>query len=445
LESIVSRHSRLPSLSTFAIIWFGQLVSRLGSGLTGFGLSIWLFERTGSATQFALNTAFYVLPLALCATLAGALVDRADRRWILIVADTGQALLTLGIAAGLALDQLAVWHIYLATTLSAVLQAFQGPAYEASVALLVPKEQLGRAAGMAQLSRAVSDLIAPVLAGYLILELGLTPVLLIDLATFAIALLTLAVVRIPSPQPAAPLRAGQPSIWRDLQDGWQYLRRSPGLLTLVLLSAADNFPRNAALILTVPMVRSVAGVDAVGLVLAAGGAGLLVGSSLMSAWGGPRRRVRGYLGFQAAQGVALMISGWSPHPLVIACGHGLFFLSFAGAVICLRPALQVLVAPEMQGRVFGLVGAIALLAEAPAYPLAGLLADRIFEPGLAADGALAGLLGAVLGTGPGRGMGTVRALMGGALVTLALIGALLPRLRRVDDQLQESEPSALAR
>jgi MFS family permease len=278
---------------TFTIIWFGQLVSRLGSGLTGFGLGLWLFVRTGSATQFALNTALYVLPLALCAALAGTVVDRWDRRRILILADSGQALLTLSIAIILATNQLAVWHIYAATTLSAVLQAFQEPAYEASVALLVPTHLLGRAAGMAQLSRAVSDLLAPALAGYLIVAIGLANVLMIDLATFAIAVVTLASRRIPSPSRTAPVGKEQFNLWSDFRGSWQYLRARPAVLGLVLLSALDNFPRNAALTLTVPMVRSSAGVDAVGMVVAAGGAGLLVGSSLMSAWGGPQRRVRG--------------------------------------------------------------------------------------------------------------------------------------------------------
>jgi hypothetical protein len=119
--------------------------------------------------------------------------------------------------------------------------------------------------------------------------------------------------------------------------------------------------------------------------------------------------------------------------LVIACGQGLFFLSFAGAVVCLRPVLQRGVAAEMQGRVFGLVGAIALLVETPSYLVAGLLADRIFEPGLRAGGWLAGTIGSLLGTGPGRGMGAVRVLMGATLVLSALVGLLLPQLRQLDD------------
>jgi hypothetical protein len=296
---------------------------------------------------------------------------------------------------------------------------------------------------MSKLSRAVSDLVAPLLAGYLIVMIGLTGVLMIDLATFIIAVITLASTRILSPSPKTPVGEERFKLWGDLRGGWQHLCAQPGLLGLVLLSAVDNFPRNAALTLTVPMVRSGAGVDAVGLVLAAGGAGLLVGSSLMSAWGGPQRRVRGYLGFQAAQGLAIVVSGWSPHPLVIACGHGLFVLSFAGAVVCLRPVLQRMVALEAQGRVFGLVGAIALLAEAPSYPVAGVLADRIFEPALTTGGRLAGSVGVLIGTGPGRGMGAVRVLMGMLLVFSALIGVLLPRLRQLDDELQDASSAGV--
>ncbi|HET9220881.1 MAG TPA: MFS transporter, partial [Roseiflexaceae bacterium] len=252
-------------LLTFIIIWFGQLVSELGSGLTGFGLGVYLYQETGSAAQFALNSFFYVLPVGLMAVFSGALADRWSRRHMLILADTGQALATLAIALLLFADRLAVWHIYALTIVSAIMHSFQGPAYEASIATLVPKQHLGRAASLAEIKRAVSGLIAPALAGFLVVAIGLGGVLLIDLATFLVALVTLLVVRIPDPAVTGEETRARRSLWHDVRFGWRYLRERPGLLGLLSVSFVHDFFANAALVLVVPMVLSFAGADAAGI------------------------------------------------------------------------------------------------------------------------------------------------------------------------------------
>jgi MFS family permease len=356
---------------------------------------------------------------------------------VLILADTGQALSTMVIAVLLYAGQLAVWHIYIITIISAVIGAFQGPAYDASVALLAPKEHLGRAAGMGQTSRAVSQLITPLLAGWLIGVIGLFGIVVIDLATFAVAVVTLIVVHIP--QPEATSDAGQVrfSLMRDMLAGWHYLHTRPGLLGLVILGAAANFPRNAALIVTTPLVLSIATTEWVGVVFSAGGAGLLLGGLLMSAWGGPRPRIIGVIAFSIAEGAAFILGGLLPDPFFIALGQFLFWFAFAGLVASVRPILQVKTAPAIQGRVFGIIGAISLLMEAPAYPIAGWLADHLLEPLMMADGALAPMFGPILGVGPGRGIGLLRVLMGLCLALLALVAYGAPRIRLIESELPD--------
>jgi MFS transporter, DHA3 family, macrolide efflux protein len=434
----MTRQATPGGMTTFTIIWFGQLVSIFGSGLTGFGLGVWLFQENGSATQFALANFFYVMPFALVASLAGTLVDRWDRRWVMILADTGQALATLLIALLLYAGQLAVWHIYAITIVSAVLGAFQGPAYAASVSLLVPKRHLTRARGMAQLSQAISTLASPLLGGFLVITIGLEGVILIDLVTFVIAIVTLVIVRIPRPPETPEAAQAKGSLWREMIFGWQYLLVRPGLLGFYLIGAFNNFFRNAGRVLIVPLVLSIADTNVLGAVLAVGGVGLLMGGLLMSIWGGPGRRVNGALGFTALEGVALIVVGWLPNPLLVAIGLCLWSFSFSGAAAFSSAISQSKVATDVQGRVFGAVGVISLIFEAPAYPAGGFLADTLFEPLMAEGGRLAGIVGPVIGAGPGRGMGLINIIMGICMIITIIIGYLYPRIRLLEDELPDT-------
>jgi MFS family permease len=433
----MTQRTQSPGLLAFIVIWFGQLVSELGSGLTGFGLGVYLYQETGSSIQFALNSFFYVAPVGLVAVFAGALADRWSRRYILILADTGQALATLAVVVLLFAGRLEVWQIYALTIISAVMHSFQGPAYEASVASLVPEQHLARAAGLAELKRAVSGLAAPAIAGLLVVTIGLGGVLLIDLATFLVAILTLLSVRIPNP-PLASERSTVPRLlWHDVMFGWRYLRERPALLGLLSISFVHDFFANAALVLIVPMVLSFASADEAGAVIAAGSAGLLLGSLLIGIWGAPKRRVDLYIASVAFDGVALIIAGCAPLVLVVAAGRLLFSLGFSLGAAALRPTIQMNVAPGVQGRVFGMIGALAMLTEAPAYPAAGYLADRIFAPLMIEGGALAGTLEPLIGAGPGRGIGLLMMVLGTCLLLTALIGTSLRQVRRLQEALPE--------
>ena len=144
----MSRRTMPRGMRTFVIIWFGQLVSLVGSGLTGFAMGVWLYQQTGSVTLFALNALCFILPQALFSPLAGALVDRWDRRWAMILSDTGAGLSTFFLALLLFAGRLEIWHVYLATAVNALFGTFQWPAYSAATTLLVPKKHLGRASRM---------------------------------------------------------------------------------------------------------------------------------------------------------------------------------------------------------------------------------------------------------------------------------------------------------
>ncbi|MFN8489649.1 MAG: MFS transporter [Caldilineaceae bacterium] len=433
------RHlSALRELRVFTLLWVGQLISGLGSSLSGFAFGVWVFQKTGSATLFAVTTFAYVLPFALLAPLVGVLVDRWDRRWTMFGADVGQVCITMVIIMLLFRGQLAIWHVYIANVAGAILGSFHGAAYGASIVLLVPKQHLTRAAGLGQINNAVCRLVAPLLAGFLVSVIKLEGVVFIDLFTFLIAITTYLLLPIPRPTDTNEHQQGKGAFWQEMRFGWQYLLARPGLLGLVLMFALLNFFVAAASILTVPMVLSFAKPDAVGMVLAAGATGLLASGSLMSTWVGPKRRMEGALGLLTLGGFGLILAGWQPMIALIAAGRFLSTLAFAGSGALATVIEQRKVAPEVQGRVFGVEGMIALFFEALAYPIGGFFADHIFEPLMTSRGRLALILEQGIGMGPGRGMGAMNILMGVCAVALALLGYLHPRIRCVEHELPDA-------
>lgn len=425
------------SLRAFWILWSVLFLSGIGSSLSAFAFGVWVFQETGSTTQFAVTTFAFVLPYALLAPVAGTFVDRWDRRWTMIGADSGQALITALIVWLLWRDQLAVWHLYTAAAFSAIFGAFSGPAYGASIPLLVPKAQLVRVGGLGRFAWSGSRLLAPLLAGFLVVRIGLAGVVLIDLATFLIALIAYGLIRIPQPPRAQPT-AVTPRFWQDLHFGWRYLGERPGLLGLVLIGGVLNLFNNIANTIRIPMLLTYADADAVGFVLALSAGGSLVSGALLAIWGGPNRLLPGIVTLIALSGLGYVMAGL--FPLIWLIGFGSFVASLAGAGwgMLMEALEQRKVALDVQGRVFGTEGMIALLFEAAAYPLAGLLADRVFEPAMGAGEWLAKSVGMLVGVGAGRGMAVQMLLMGVCIISTAVVGALLPRIWRVEQELPDA-------
>ena len=430
---------------TFLPVWFGQLISLTGSGMTEFGLSVWVFQRTGSETQFAVTFLCIALPRIVLAPLAGALVDRWDRRRAMLLSDTGAALVTLSIALLLSVERLEVWHVYLATTISSALGAFQRPAYTATITLLIPKQHYGRASGLVSLARSIPSLVSPALAGFLIGAVGLAGVVVIDFATFLFAAVTLLLVRFPRPPVSAEGAAARGSVLREAAAGWAYIARRPGLLGLTIFYAATHFLGVTTEVLLTPYMLSFTTADALGLVVSATGAGLLAGGFVMSAWGGPKRRVRGILGFELLIAVCTILMGLRASPVLIGAAAFAYFAGIELGDGSGQALWQSKVAPDFQGRVFAMQDMVALSALPLGILITAPLAEFVFEPALSENGALAGSLGQVIGVGPGRGIGLVFILTG--LFNLAAIAAayLHPRIRHVEDELPDAvEQVALA-
>lgn len=425
-------------MQTFLLVWFGQLVSLIGSHLTGFALGVWVYQQTGSTTQFALISLSTALPGILMSPVAGALVDRWDRRWAMVLSDSGAGVCTLILALLLHAGRLEVWQIYLLVAISSTFSAFQWPAYSAATSLLVPKRNYSRAAGMIQMAEAAAQIAAPIMAGALVGIIRLQGIILIDFSTFLVALATLLVVRFPRPEASAEGQAARGSLLREAAFGWTYIRRRPGLLGLLLFFAATNLTSNIVGVLFTPLVLAFASVAVLGTLMTTGGFGMLAGSLIMSAWGGPRSRALTIMSLGAFQGLVLVACGLHPTIPVMGVGVFLYFMTHPATNASSQAIWLAKVAPDLQGRVFAVRRMIAWSTTPLAFILAGPLADGAFEPLMAAGGPLAGSAGRIIGVGPGRGIALLYVVLG-LLTLLAAVAAYLYRpLRQVERDLPDA-------
>jgi DHA3 family macrolide efflux protein-like MFS transporter len=424
----------------FLVTWLGQSVSLVGSGLTSFALGVWVFERSGSTTLFALIGMCAVLPRILLSPLAGAIVDRWDRRKVMVFSDAGACLSTLAAIILASSGRFEIWHVYLVAGANAAFSAIQWPAYMATTTLLVAGEDLGRANGLMQFGQAAEEILAPALAGGLTPLIGLEGVMLIDCATFILAVASLMLVRFPKPAAISIGSSIVDSFWEQLSYGWKYIAGRPGLLGLLGLLAAVNFLWGMVGALVVPMVLSFSSSQRLGALLSIAGLGMLAGSLTMSAWGGPQRRIHGVLSFEMFSGVCFLLMGASASFWPVAIGAFGAHVTIAIVYGCNQAIWQSKVEPGAQGRVFAAQQMLVRASAPLAYLAAGPLADKLFEPLLSTPGALSSSVGRVIGVGAGRGIGLLFIVMGLIKIVLPLAGYLQPRIRLVEEELPDAVP-----
>jgi len=430
------------SFRTFLIVWGGQLVSTLGSGLSGFAVGVWLYDTTGSTTLFALSLLVYILPSIIFSPISGMVSDRYDRRRVMIFADSLAAVGTAFAFVMLLTGHLQVWHIYLSGFLSSTANTFQWPAWSAATATLVPKEHLGRSGGLNRAGEAISNLLTPAAAGALYVTSGLKAIFILDLVSFAAALITLVAVRFPPPERSAESPEAHESWIREALFGWRYIGARPGLLGLLITFAVMNFFANMTFPLLTPMLLNVTTPDTYGIVVSIGGAGMLLGTLVMSAWGGFKRKIFSLFLGDTVAALAGTLIGLTTGIWWIAAFNFVWLGMFPISQGSSDAIWQRKVAQDVQGRVFAARRMMAFSIIPISYVLAGPLAEQVFEPLLLPGGPLAStLIGQIVGVGVGRGTGLLFALanLGTALVALAMV--LHPRIRRMELELPDAVPN----
>ena len=437
-------NNRPSGMTGFTIVWVGQLVSLLGTSMTNFALTIWAFEQTGRATDLALIGFFFMVPLLIVSPMAGAIVDRNDRKFMMMVSDLASGVVTIIVLILFATGLLEVWHLYITAAISGTFQTFQWPAYSAAISTMLPKEQYARANGMISLAESGSGIFAPVLAGALLSFFGLNAVFAIDIVTFIVAIGALLVVNIPNPKRTEAGAESQGSIWKESAYGFRYILARPSLLGLQLLFFGTNFMNALGFTVFAPMILARTGSNELifGSVQSVTAVGGVAGGLLMSAWGGPKRLVHGVVFGWAITGIAQSVFG-AGQALPIWAVAG-FLLAVTGPIIngSNQAIWQAKVAPDVQGRVFAIRRLIAWVSAPIAQLIAGPLADFVMEPAMQEGGALAGAFGWLVGTGSGAGMGLMM-VVSGLFVTLVALGAFTnPAVRNAEDLLPDHEQMA---
>ncbi|NEQ42203.1 MAG: MFS transporter [Leptolyngbya sp. SIOISBB] len=428
-------------MRTFITLWMGQLASSLGSSMTYFALTLWMWQQTQSATAIALILFFYQLPQLVLSLFSGMLIDRLPRKRLLWLSDAGAACCTMAVGILAGLQILHIWHIYLIAAIIGSFGNLQMLTYSTLVPLIVPPQHHTRASSMGAVVGYGAAILSPALAGVLYPLVGLLGITAIDMTTFLVAMLTLALVKIPvtTPKPVkSPPPPSKSTFWHQIGDeitvGFRYIATRPNLLAMVVALSTFTLLRQIGEALYQPMILARTGGDTqtLGLVVAVSGLGGVVGAIAFSLWGGFQQRLMGLLVGFIGTGFSTLLLGLGPLPVLWATAR--FGSSFHNPLIMssYMAVWYAEVSPELQGRVFSadhLVGTLVILS---ANLVAGPLADRVFEPWMQNH---LTVLTPLFGSSPGSGIALMQTLLAIGILTLGgvgLIGYLHQRSSRVE-------------
>ena len=434
---------RLTGMTGFTIVWAGQLISVLASTMTQFAITIWAYQETGSATALGIINTAFIVPFLLLSPIAGVMVDRHNRKLMMMVSDLTAVLATAGILILRLSGNLEIWHLYIAAAINGLGNTFQWPAYSAAISTMVPKENYSRANGMMSLVESVPGVLAPILAGILLLSIELTGILIIDLVTFVIAISALLVVHIPQPPRTAEGEAERGSILKEAAYGFKYIFARRGLLGLLTFFIVLNFVIGLSSPLFSPFIleRTNQNSAILGIVTSANAIGAVIGGLLIGLWGGFKRRMTSIFIGEALTGLFLLLIfglGRSIPVWVIGVVVGGIFAVFTNGAS--QAIWQSKVAPDVQGRVFSARRMIAW-SVGPITPiLAGLLADYVTEPAMQSQSWLSRTFAGIVGTQSGSGMALQFVITGVAYMLVVLVVFLFfPHVRNLEDELPDHD------
>lgn len=401
-----------PWKAPFFTIWGGQALSILGSQLVQFALIWHLTISTGSATVLATASLVGMLPGVIIGPLSGTLVDRGNRRVIMLLADGLVALATIGLAMSFALDWVEIWQIYAVIFIRSLAGSFHANAMNASTSLMVPVEHLTRIQGINQMLTGGLNVVAAPLGALLLEVLPIQGILAIDVITALVAILPLCFITIPQPGQFEQQQV-KPPLWSDFKAGVSYLVGWPGLLIICLMTVGINFTIIPAFSLLPLMVKEYFGGSAIqlGWVELAMGIGVIVGGALLGAWGGFQRKILTSLLGLIAMGAGTLIMAFSPAAMISMAVGGAFLIGLANS-ITIGPFMAVIqsnVKPDMQARILALIWSIGSGMVPLGLLVAGPVADRF-------------------------GIQTWFMLGGTLCILMGIVGILLPVVMNIESQ-----------
>ncbi|MHB9132794.1 MAG: MFS transporter [Armatimonadota bacterium] len=423
----MTENTQHKSFGRFFIVWVGQLVSNIGTGLTAFALGVYAYQQTHTATSFALVTLCSFLPSIVLRPIGGVLADRFDRRLMMVLGDLGSASGLVLILVIMFLGHIELWHIYLGVTISSIFVALQSPAYKASTTDLLTEEQFAKASGLVQLASSSQYLLSPIIAGFLLLIADIKTILMIDIATFTVAIIAVLFIK----KDLKPVPKEQESLHftKDLAEGWKAITANRGVLFLIVIISIVTFYIGFLQTLLGPMVLSFADAKTLGTVQSVSAIGMLASSLYISVFSKTRQYASMLVFGLGLAGLFFSLMGLTTNIYFIIGAGFCFFCALPFVNTSADVLVRTNIANEKQGRVWGIIGVVSQLGFIVAYCTAGFLADHVFNPLLTTGGYLVPTVGKIIGTGQGRGIGLLLIISGAFVVLLALITSGIKSIR----------------
>jgi MFS transporter, DHA3 family, macrolide efflux protein len=433
--------SKFFAVRIFTILWSGQMASAIGTEMTQFALTIWIWQQTQTTTAIALLSFFLLLPQISISLVAGIIIDRYNRQKLMIFSDVCVGVCTLTIGVLHSAGWLQIWHLYGLAAIYGCCGQLQELAFSASISSIVDRKHYSRVSSMRMLIMYGGVIISPALVGSLYPTIGLMGIIAIDLATFIIGISTVLMVRIPQIKSSPSDRAEDKTIWQQLFWGIDYIRARPSLVAIVTAFCLFLFAFNIAGTLYQPMVLARTGSNAqiLSTIAISSGIGGVVGAVVLSIVGGVPRQSQGMLIGFICVGLGNLVLGLGQTQVVWMVAQ--FF-----AACCLPLAYSstdaiwyTKVEPAVQGRVIAAAHTIGSIVGALASLMAGVLADRIFEPLMNSDNSISLALAPIFGTGKGSGIALLLTISAIAMVSIGIGGNAFPNLRNAESLLPDCD------
>lgn len=416
----------------FLVIWMGELISNIGTGMTAFGLGVYVWQLTKSALDVAMVEMAALLPMILFSPAAGVLADRFDRRLLMIIGDCVSGLGLILLLVLMNTGNIQVWQICLCVGFSSAFASLLDPAYKATLTDLLSEDEYAKASGMVGIASSSKFLISPIIGGLILAFYSMELIIIIDILTLAVTVSTILFVR--KSLSVKPLEKKDLDFFKDLKEGWQIIVESKGVMLLIVLVSVLMFYMGIIQVLSKPMILSFASEKTTGILQTVVACGMMVSSILIGTGIIKRNFVKVMVVSFIVSGITMAGFGATTSIPVIIISGFLFFASLPFATTCIDVLIRKSIDNEKQGRAWGLISLISQIGFVVAYVIAGVLADYVFNPALVEGGVLANSVGKIIGTGETRGIGFLIILSGVGLIITALFVSKSKGIREMEKQ-----------
>ena len=405
-------------MKNFYKLWLGELISNIGSGMTAFALSVYVYEKTGSVSYISLITLLSFMPSIILSPIGGLLADRYDRRLLMIIGDLFSGLGLIYILWNIQAGEKSIVPIFLGITFSSIFTSLLEPSYRATLTDILDEENYAKASGLIQAAGSAKYLISPVIAGMILSVADIRVILLLDILTFITTCLMIFLVR---KSMNSEMQNYKKDSFKGLLEGLFIIKENRGVYSLVIIMFFVCFFMGFIQILIRPMILALSSVKTAGMMESLCAAGLLIGSL----WIGIAGIKKNYSKILAVAcffcGIFMSMTGVNENLAIIGISTFLFFSTLPFMNSCADVLVRVSVPNELQGRVWGLISLITQMGTVAAYIISGIMADYIFEPMFNKNGLLVKNIGIIIGTGKGRGIGFMLILSGIGMLIMAIV------------------------